>query len=818
MARSEDVEGARVAWRGRAGRGDRRAVLSLVGFAVFLYAFPALVGHPLVPGDDLYQNLPLRILAGNLMADGHWPLWNLGIWSGTPLLAGLNAGALYPGTWLFVALPDLVAWVLNEIAVYAVCAVGVYLLLREHRLGPVAAALGAATFTFAGFMPAHLRHIGLVQGMSVVPWMLVAIERLARARPSPAPGWPTRLVGSRSHVGWALVLAACGGLVVLTGEPRAMSNAVLVVLAYLVFALGGRVARARLLTTIALAGLVALGLGAVQLLPGLRFIDASQRGDVGFDFFTFGSLPPRLLGLEFVPYLLGGYRDLQLMPGYRGPYRLPEVSGYVGLLPLVAAFTLPWWRRAASRPLWVFGLGLTVLGLVLSFGGSTPIGHVLAEIPFYGRQRLQSRNLALVDLGLAVLLAAWVDQLLRRRPAAPGEANPRPGRAERAVSLLPSAVVVGLLVAAWIWGPELQEVFDVPRVHEPLFGALRGYFLAAAVVALAVAVVVLVVRRLSPRQRTCLLVGLVALDLGLALLHNELGPVRSTHELDRSTTETRALEMVLSDGRRMAVYDPGTRISPADGFFVRAVTPDLTVLHDLPTVQGYGSIVEARYDAATLAHERRMIRPRTLEGTQADQLDLRVLLVPASYLRETSTPEGVRPQLVHPRLRDALVEPHWRRAGRQGPYLVFENTRAMGRAWVEPRPPTSSGIAATKAVPASVRRVDDQDGEVDVVRTDEPGLLVRSVAYSEGWRAEVRTGARTHTAPVLRRGLVQAIAVPAGNSTVTWRYEAPGFAAGLVLTTVSGLGALLVGLALVVSPRGSRRPVLEALDELEEGP
>ena len=96
-----------------------------------------------MPGDDYYQNYPLRVLAGDLIGSGHVPLWNSMIWSGTPLLAGFNAGALYPGTFLFAFLDPILAWVLNEIVVYAVCATGVYLLLRHHRLVPLAAAVGA---------------------------------------------------------------------------------------------------------------------------------------------------------------------------------------------------------------------------------------------------------------------------------------------------------------------------------------------------------------------------------------------------------------------------------------------------------------------------------------------------------------------------------------------------------------------------------------------------------------------------------------------------------------------------------------------------
>ena len=84
-------------------RADKWAIALFVAIPVLIGVPPALVGRPLFPGsgtaDNLTQNYPLRVLAGELLRHGRLPLWDPYIWSGTPLLAGWNAGALYPGTW-----------------------------------------------------------------------------------------------------------------------------------------------------------------------------------------------------------------------------------------------------------------------------------------------------------------------------------------------------------------------------------------------------------------------------------------------------------------------------------------------------------------------------------------------------------------------------------------------------------------------------------------------------------------------------------------------------------------------------------------------
>ncbi len=89
-------------WWATVTRADRRAVAWLVALPTLLFVLPALAGHPAIVADNLIQNFPLRALAGRQLAGGHLPLMNPFADSGTPLLGGLNAGALYPTTLFFL--------------------------------------------------------------------------------------------------------------------------------------------------------------------------------------------------------------------------------------------------------------------------------------------------------------------------------------------------------------------------------------------------------------------------------------------------------------------------------------------------------------------------------------------------------------------------------------------------------------------------------------------------------------------------------------------------------------------------------------------
>src|SRR5215472_2314813 len=130
----------------RSWRGDAVAVGVLVALPALVFGVPALLGHPVYPGDDLTQNFPLRVLAGQQIRGGHLPLYDPYIWSGAPLLGGWNAGAAYPLTALFAVVPGVAAWTLNLIVTWAVAGAGMFFFLRAWggAAGPGPAERGAA--------------------------------------------------------------------------------------------------------------------------------------------------------------------------------------------------------------------------------------------------------------------------------------------------------------------------------------------------------------------------------------------------------------------------------------------------------------------------------------------------------------------------------------------------------------------------------------------------------------------------------------------------------------------------------------------------
>ena len=627
-------------------RADKWAIALFIAIPVLMGVPPALAGRPLFPGsgtaDNLTQNYPLRVLAGELLRHGRLPLWDPYIWSGTPLLAGWNAGALYPGTWLFAILPAGAAWAINVAAVSVICGAGMHVFLRRLGCSPLAALLGALTFTYTGFMSGQAVHLGLVTGMSFTPWMLLAVHELGT---SPEPREARR---------WIALLGGCGGLVVLAGDPRAASSIAFVVVTYFVavcwraWRTGRRVTVATV--GIVLAALLAVVLSAAQWLPGLSFLHESERAAVTFTRFAAGSLSWHDLELFFVPFLVGGNGTFGL-PGYLGSYNLPELSYAVGIVPLVAAFALfrrAMRRRTGEKPLGVW-YALIIEGILLSAGANTPLGHVLVDIPLYGGQRLQNRNAVIVDIALAVLLAVFVD-VLRPRAAAPG-ALPDPAADadsglsfnERLAGLVPVGIVALLVLAAYVLGRSIQRGFGVSGYHAGLAVHLSPYFAAVLVISAGAALLLLGAPRLSSRGRRRLVTIVVIADVLMCVSNGSYTfPAKAT--IAKKNAPVVALAKLLGAQGRYAIFNPAQSLPSGLRGTILALGPfSLGILHQLQSVQGYSSAVASSYQLATGAHDVENLQPVALTHSNLDILNLKELVTLPEYLVEEIPGNGPIP-------------------------------------------------------------------------------------------------------------------------------------------------------------------------------
>jgi len=603
---------------------------------VALFGVPVLFGWSYLDGDNFLQNFPLRVLVGRDLRQGILPLWNPYLFSGTPLLGGFNAGAAYPTTWLTAVLPIFAAWWLTLAAAYDVALAGMYLFLRRQGIAATAATFGACTFALAGYMVAQIVHVDLISGAAWLPWMTLSVHALTE----PGEAAPDR------RQRWIALLALSVGLSFLSGGVEAIIDSGVLIAVYLIWRLVGLGRRAdrrpgevaRAVARVAVGTVGGVALGTAQWLPGLAFTSMSQRSATTYTFFTSGSLSLRLLTLVASPFVLG---TNQGEPGpYAGPFNLPEVSSYAGVLALIAACSL-FLRRHRSRPearhWWVWYV-IGGLGLLSALGGETPFGHLMYLLPGISTERLLNRNLLLVDFSLAVLLAWWVHLLLgapgdrQRRAAGRGRGRP----AEVVVTCIPLTVITVLCLLLWVDGAQLERALGGQFVVATATRLrVAGLVTALALVAGVATWIALAEGRLPTRRLRRLLSAVLVTDLVLFAAFQVRLPVSEATAQAQGATAT-TFRSLVGDGR-FIIYDPDE--FETDQLYALGQT-DLNVHSGLSSGQGYTALTDGGYFAATGAHYQEDLDPAQLAGPTWDQLNATTLVSLPGYF---VTPAPGRP-------------------------------------------------------------------------------------------------------------------------------------------------------------------------------
>lgn len=628
-------------------RDDRRAIAIIVALPTVLFALPALFGHPAIAQDNLIQNFPLRVLTGQQIASGHLPLLNPLADSGTPLLGGMNAGSFFPLTFLFVFLPGVFAWVLNLIAVYVAAALGVFALLRWHGLRTFAALVPGVVYAFSGAMIGQLVHLGVVQGYALLPWAVLVMLAMATAiERATTFSWRARL---RALLPSVTGLGFLWGLTFLTGEPRAIAEMQLLLLivgpAVLFFRSSWRPSNWTNRITYVVSVGFAIGwgvmIGLAQLITGWAFINQSQRTGLTYAWYGAGSLGVRWSSLLLIPDLFGG-NGLLHQPSFFVNYNLPEVTGYAGVAALVALcayvsrLTRRGWRGEERN--WMPYFAMVVVGLFASWGNFTPVGHLFQAIPLYGSTRLQSRNIILVDLGVTMLLGWFLQRLSDRNFSGAGLEGRR-----KWITLSPAIAVAALSAGMMVFSGQIIDWI----MKQHLNGGLQYYERPTLALHLAVALGFfwLLYRGLKSAKLLTWLTVLITADIVIFSVFCADGFLAGHANVEPSRSAVAA--QIGAEGR-FALVDP----SGANHYLFQDLGgANLNVFTKIPSVQGYGSLIDQLYGAVTATHPLYSLDGCQLAKGIYHQLRLASVVISVDKLAAFVTPSSTVPTPCVPNVR-----------------------------------------------------------------------------------------------------------------------------------------------------------------------
>ncbi len=321
-----------------------------------LFFWPQLVGGRILYWGDIgLYFLPMTSFLRDNLRAGHWPLWNPLLLCGTPFVGNPQTWPAYPVSWLllFVSAGRFLSL---TVALHVwLTALGAFLFLRRaEHLGGRASLLGAVVFAFGGQLVSKEQFPNMVQAIAWLPWILYAVYRLIL----------------RGRVRDAVWLGVALGLQLLAAHAQMTLLTLYLAGAYGVrqwlAARPKRPALRALAARFALAGAVALGLCAVQVLPTVELYQNAWRQKLSFQVVNRFFLPPNQLGNFVLPTLHGQ----PFWGNFTARGNFWETCCYVGVVGFALALAgIVWAWRGSAQAGMRFWTGVAVVGVWLATGG-----------------------------------------------------------------------------------------------------------------------------------------------------------------------------------------------------------------------------------------------------------------------------------------------------------------------------------------------------------------------------------------------------------------------------------------------------------------
>lgn len=314
-------------------------------------------------GSDLttYFEPTFRFIASELKT-GNLPIWNPYPLAGQPLLGLHVPGLLYPPSLVFAALlPGSEALDLH--AVFHLALAGIFTFLFARRLG---CGVPASTVAGLGYLlaaPTFLS-IQMVAYLSTQVWLPAQLLSLHALLEAPRPRW-------------AFALALSTALAFLGGHAQGFLFEMQLLACYGAFGLAVVTrpgARLRAIGLAGLAGLLAFGLAAPQILPALELAGRGARGlGLAYPVAAFGALEPGSVASGLLGALVPGIPPDQ--PNSWSVFRLTQWTT-LGL-PLALAGAL----AARFRAYWAFFAATALLTGLFMLGNRGGVFWLYYQLP-----------------------------------------------------------------------------------------------------------------------------------------------------------------------------------------------------------------------------------------------------------------------------------------------------------------------------------------------------------------------------------------------------------------------------------------------------
>jgi len=372
----------------------------------FIYLFLAFVFHgiginlfntALAPGDAFVAGYPSKIFSS------YFSLWNPFIQCGTFNVKDIGFQAVYPvGLIVMRLLPNFCGYNIFILLHYSVAGFFTFLFLRKLNLNSTASFIGGVSFMFCGFLSAHKGHHQIICSAIWLPIILFFIEKFFQQK-----------------FYRALLFAGLGfSMSILADYPAVPMYIGMVVFPYIVFKTYISDIKTNLVSmslnalkySFILFG-VGLLLSAVVILPILESLQYVTRESIDYKFFSSYGFRWHFLPMILFPHYYGASNVGFYPVEYFLRWNITELTGYMGIFPLVTAFLcFSLFRRKDNQIyFWTF---VSIVAFILVLGSSTPFYKIMYHVPVYNMFRAPARNWFEVNFAVSVLMAFFINFIM----------------------------------------------------------------------------------------------------------------------------------------------------------------------------------------------------------------------------------------------------------------------------------------------------------------------------------------------------------------------------------------------------------------------
>lgn len=279
------------------------------------------IPHKPIGDDQIRIFYPSRTFTNEMISKNMLPLWNPHIFSGTPHLADFQSAVFYPFNLLYIFLPQIPVWSFLLMIQPLMATLFAYLFLRFLKLHTLAAWLGGIGFGFSGFILVWSQENVVVgQAALWLPLVLLGIE-----------GFLTK--NNRWYYLIAVFALACS---FLAGFFQVTFYIFTFTFFYSIFRIFSikNLNKYKSIILVFSIYILSLSLSAIQLLPSIEAFDQSPRSIASaWYLFELYLLPVTHIFNAIVPDIFGNPAVYNFFG--RGFYR--ETISYIGFIPLIFA-------------------------------------------------------------------------------------------------------------------------------------------------------------------------------------------------------------------------------------------------------------------------------------------------------------------------------------------------------------------------------------------------------------------------------------------------------------------------------------------------